>query len=1148
VTDEERMNAGLHEERLADQVADLADRIARGESPDLGQLEKLDARGAESLRRLLPAIRLLTEIADEGATEDHAHRFTRPPDVLGDFKIGREIGRGGIGVVYEATQISMGRRVAVKVLPPAPLLNLRQLRRFEIEGQAVAGLQHPNIVPVFAYGTERGLPYFAMRLIEGRTLAEVLFELRAQNVRGSPPREAAELGRQAAEALDYAHRNEVLHRDIKPSNFLVDAVHRLWIADFGLARVWGDSDLNSSADGLGSLRYQSPEQAGASRCAVDGRSDLYALGATLYELVTLRQLFEGGDRNELLKRIVSEDARFSRKLDAAIPVDLQTIVLKTLAKDPRERYATAGDLAGDLTLFLADQPIRARPPRLVPRVVKRAQRHWRPIAGVGFLTIMLLIGAVAAALWASFRLRIINERLAVEKVRAEDDARVAQDQARHFARHAAGAQLRLAALALGANRPARAQEILGNIPQSGASQATHSFARRYLWRQARREIVVLVGPTPHLGGMALSHDGKLLATTDESAGIQLWDAKTGAAIRNIDTRPGRRETPTFASDDSLVAVADRNRDVAAPDGFLIWDVASGRQVVRLPMEPGYGALKCAFLPEMVFLGLGHREKPAPTVLTRIWRPMDDPSHPALLAQVEGRPNIRSASAGEGFLTLETESLIFLRDVGTGKPTQRFDVKGSNRIIKAWASSRGAKVVAAVLAPGWKLNLWDGETGKLLASHGVADDVHRLRFSPDGAALAAVDRRGDVQLIERTTGAIRRIACGHAEHVRDTRIAFSPDSTRLATVVLGVATGAEPQSVSIWATATAQRLATFPGRPEVVGDPIFTPDGQSLLISSRSGVRRWRLAPATDDQDRQPAGHKAAAWSLAFSPDGRTLATGSGDDSEPDPTIKLWDTATGQLTRGWDGGQGMVSTLAISPDGLTVASGHLALADNVRIWETATGRLTATLRGHTDRVRGVFFARDGQTLASASSDGTVRIWDVPSRTERGRLEGHAGSVHAAAFSPDGKTLASAGQGGDVRLFDLSSGEYLGRPSRVLNNRSNVIAVAFAPDGLTVAAADDQGTTTLWDLERSAPIRSIPSDGDRLFHLAFTPDGTSLAATGTEGLIRLWDPSTGQELMSLSSHRAQINGLAFSPDGSILGSVAHDGSVRLWRAEP
>ena len=252
---------------------------SRGETPDLGQLEKLDADRAKTLHRLLPAIQLLSELADEEATEDHAPWFTRPPELLGDFRLGREIGRGGIGVVYEATQVSLGRRVAVKVLPPSSLLDSRQLRRFEIEaqagGRAPASPHRPRVR--LRHRVRRAL--LRHEVDRGAEPGRGRPDLRDETWAGSPPREVAELGRQAAEALDYAHRHEVLHRDIKPSNFLIDAVHRLWIADFGLARVRGDSDLTASGDVLGTLRYLSPEQAKGSRAAVDGRSDLYAPGS-----------------------------------------------------------------------------------------------------------------------------------------------------------------------------------------------------------------------------------------------------------------------------------------------------------------------------------------------------------------------------------------------------------------------------------------------------------------------------------------------------------------------------------------------------------------------------------------------------------------------------------------------------------------------------------------------------------------------------------------------------------------------------------------------------------------------------------------------------------------------------------------------------
>ncbi len=536
------------------------------------------------------------------------------------------------------------------MLSPASRLDPRQWRRFENEAQAAAALEHPHIVPVFAYGNECGVPYLAMRLIDGRNLAEIVRNLRERTGRGLPPREAAELARQAAEALDYAHRHDVLHRDIKPSNFLVDADHRLWIADFGLARMRGDSDLTASGDVLGTLRYLSPEQAKGRRGVVDGRSDVYALGATLYELVTLRPVFEGDDRAEILVRIVSEEPRFSRQLDAAIPLDLKTIVLKALAKEAADRYATAGEMAEDLALFLADRPIRARPPTVASRAARWARRRWKAVAAAGLLTALLLIGLAAASLWSNARLRGINHRLAAEIERADRHAREARDQARLAERHVHGAQLRLAAQALDAGQAERAQEILRDLPVDGGLRAPRSFVWRYLWRRARRDIVVLCGPTPRFVEMALSPDGKVLATTDDLKGLELRDAGTGQEIRAVDTEAGRYGKPAFSLDGALVAAAARTDDAGTPDGFSIWDVASGRRLARVPMGRGFDHLFAGFLPGRTFLGFGYGYKTVPHALMRLWSLADVATQPRLLQQLEAPPNMGPAWTGRELLT------------------------------------------------------------------------------------------------------------------------------------------------------------------------------------------------------------------------------------------------------------------------------------------------------------------------------------------------------------------------------------------------------------------------------------------------------------------------------------------------------------------
>jgi WD40 repeat protein len=1147
MSDGTAQEVGLDEERLADQVADLADRVARGDVIDVGSFDAAHPGGSEAIERLLPAIRWLAELGDGEPAGGDLAWLARPADVLGDFRIGREIGRGGIGVVYEARQLSLNRLVALKVLPPSSRLDPRQLRRFETEAQAAAALLHPNIVPVYAYGNESGVPYLAMRLIAGRNLAEVVRGLRERNGSGLPPREAAELARQAAEALHHAHRHDVLHRDIKPSNLLVDEDHRLWIADFGLARVRGDSDLTASGDLLGTLRYLSPEQAKGRRGVVDGRSDVYALGATLYEMLTLRPVFEGDDRAELLVHIASEEPRFSRKLDAAIPFDLRTIVLKAIAKDPADRYQTAGELAEDLALFLADRPIRARPPTLGMRAVRSARRRWKTLAAAGLMAAALLMGLVGASLWSNARLRSINRRLEEEIDRSDRLAREARDQARLSERHATGAQIRLAAQAVDAGQPERAQEILRDIAVNGG-EASRSFAWRFLWRRARREVVTLVGPVPRFGHMALSPDGKVLATTDATDGLVLRDAATGAPIRSLAPGSDPLGRPAFSPGGALVAAVQTTTDSTAPHGITVWEVGSGSCVARLPVARGPEGCRCGFLPGGALLatvfGLGE----APSEVSLAWDLAGDPGRPRLLARFAGMTAAKMEWNGGDLLTLESQEMATLRDPITATKGRTFAIDGSDQRIIAAACTPGAEMIAAVSEPPGRLTVWDGKTGQRLAAHAVPPDIVGLTMSPDGTHLVGVDIRQDVYLIDRRSGAIRRIVSERIHHPRIPIVAFAPDGTRLA-----IALSSRPEEggllpVSVWDPAAGRTVSTFPGRGEEQRGLLFTPDGRSLLISSLSGVRLWRHSGGDTDAARQPAGHKDEAWAVAFAPDGRVVATGS-DDSDPDPTIKQWDPATGRLIRAWSGGEGTVSSLAFAPDGQVLASGHLASRANVRIWDAATGRLLATLDGHTDRVRAVAFASDGRLLASASSDATVRLWDVATWRERQVLRDHRDTVHAVAFSPDpgAPGLASAGNDGDIRLWGLrpDGSAFL---DRALHNRTNLMALAYSPNSRLIAAADTLGSIAIWDLATSTPLRLIHGDGDELRQVAFARDGTALAAAGIKGTIRLWDPITGQELLGLAALSAQINGLAFSPDGSILASAAHDGSVRLWRAEP
>jgi hypothetical protein len=477
----------LDDPRVVDVVQEYMAQLDQGKSPDRGEYLKRFPELAGAIGQCLDGLEFVRAAgSNRSRSGSGSHRAAEPAtsgnDVpanpLGDFQIVRELARGGMGIVYEAIQLSLGRRVALKVLPFAATLDSRQLQRFKSEAQAAALLHHPNIVPVFAVGCERGVHFYAMQLIEGQSMAEMIRQLRRQaglstpgdmssvhgahsslvlGDEGAPNSSSASRGGnsaptlrstaetasqfhaqmstqhagretrffktavrlmlQAAQALEHAHDFGIIHRDIKPANLLLDVHGILWVTDFGLAQFHSDAGLTRTGDIPGTIRYMSPEQAAGRRALLDQRSDVYSLGATFYEFLTLEPIFRGRDVQYLLNQILHTEPRPLRQLDKTIPFEIETIVLKAVSKNPDDRYRSAGALAADLQRYLDHQPILARRPTVVDRVKKWSLRHPGGLAAG-----MVLLFVIATGLFVS------NQLISREQKTAEHRATVAEQR------------------------------------------------------------------------------------------------------------------------------------------------------------------------------------------------------------------------------------------------------------------------------------------------------------------------------------------------------------------------------------------------------------------------------------------------------------------------------------------------------------------------------------------------------------------------------------------------------------------------------------------------------------------------------------------------------------------------------------------------
>jgi serine/threonine protein kinase/WD40 repeat protein len=1093
---------------------------------------------------------------------------------LGEYRVLREIARGGMGVVYEAVQESLGRHVALKVLPRSRWLDPAQIERFQLEARSAARLHHGHIVPVYGVGEHDGVHYYAMQFIHGHGLDAILDDLRrlrglepghAESRAGRRPaavtrdptgsltvalslqrggfpipeplndragfgaeptvaapcvtaagsdaaslgrptaivpgdeaggyprdsacvgpqaaqaaailagdsnpepeptpaasslslasesqfyRSVARIGLQVADALAYAHQHGVLHRDIKPSNLLLDAVGNVWVTDFGLAKLEGSDGPTRTGDVVGTVRYMAPER--FDRWS-DRRSDVYSLGATLYELLTLRHVFAGTEQAELIKQVLHTAPERPRKLDPRIPRDLETIVLKAIAKEPRDRYPSAAALGEDLRRFLEDRPVRARPSTLFERFWRWRRRN--PLLAVASITAAtaLLTLAVAApiAAWI-YRHQLEEIRRAQTETRENlFDALLAKARAGRFSR-----------------RMGQRFESLDALRRAA------KIGRELKWSAERLDPL-----------------------RDEAiACLALPDLKpTGPVIH----QPSGVIATTF--DAALARCAVRFRDGT----IRVRRIADNHEIARFQAPADRECTVFSITPDWRYLVTNHDES-APLAVWDIER-----RAPALHLPWAAGPAVRFSPDSRRIALADRSGAVLVYDLATAELVQRLPVPAP----KGLAFRFDGKEIAVI-----SLEHGDGscrilqvDSGRLVRSFRLQASPEAVAWSPDGATLATACDDHTIYLWDAATGARKAVLEGHISG--GVQAAFHPAGTLLAS------NGWESR-LWLWDPVLGRRWLSWSG--SLLHDWQFSRDGR-IVLSLEDQLTEYEVDPALEYRTLAHAAAPTFSYGrVSFHRDGRLLALGT------DEGAALWE--LGQNAELAFLPIGNARHLMFEPSGDLLTSGTLG----VWRWPVAPDPERGELRIGPPRqltmpagILGISEDGAGQIVAKADFE-SARVQTSARQFQVGPLA----DCRSVALSPDGQWLAtgSHGKGGAQvwRVRDATQVAHL--------ELDGLVELQFSPDGKWLMTQNPP--CRLWSVGTWREVRQIGG-----FGLCFSSRGEVLVVRDASKILRVVVPETGGTVARLESPDACDTWWgAFSPDGSLLATATNDGpAVHIW----
>ena len=985
----------------------------------------------------------------------------------GHYSLKRELGRGAQAIVYLALDQQLGREVAFKQLMPGGPRDAE--KRFLREARVAGQLEHPGIVPVYEVGRRGdGSVYYAQRLVRGHTLAAALKDAATLRARLQLLTPFVQL----CQAVAFAHQRGVIHRDLKPDNVMLGEFGETVVLDWGLAKLTGKDDLSGDklrppptpgerfdgtqeGDVLGTPAYMSPEQALGNLDKVDEQSDVWSLGAVLYEILTGKPPFQEKNAVQLLIRIAKDKVSPARTLDENIPRELSLICERCLERNKARRYPKARDIAADLEAYRSGgrvSGVEYSPAQLVRRYVQRNL----PVAIGALVALLLLAAAVVKIVLENREARGYLAEALLEK---SDAAARAQEWSRASAYAAAArvqddtaeARWRTAQRGPLEITPLWRAQLAGGVEQLALSPdgkivavALSDHAVHLLDAANSRSLRVLEAQDAPISALAFSADGQTLVTAAEDRSLIAWSVQAGEKVARL-SNDARVRDAAFSPDGALLATAN-------VEGFVrIFSTEDWSPAARLDGHEG-AVTSVAFSADSNTLVSSGDDG-----TIRAWTPMGAEAKPRS-RQVRGeghQPVFRTSFAGGAIASASADGTVRFFSL-EGQQLQRLNT--NHGAIVSLAAGLKGPVVA--LGQDNVAFLIDSETRVQAAKLEGDDAASAVSVSADGTLLATANRDGRLRLWRIFLGPRELRLQAAKDFPGGTALAFAPAPRQAA---VGDAAG----HIMLWDLITQRTVGEMDLLQGPVSSLAYSPDGHLLAVAGHED--RAYLFDLKNNDRVNLEGHTDAVRAVAFSPDGAVLATGAADG-----TVRLWSAPKGTAGRTLTStGMGAVNAVAFSPDGRQIA----AAGDDkvIRIWD-AGGKLLRKLEGSPEPVLSLAFSPHGSLLASSGMDQTIRLWRLSSGKLRSGFAGHGGRVFSVAFAPDGETLASASIDGTVRLWDVRTG----RTVSVLDRPPEARAVAFSPDGKLLASTGPRPALQILELGDKAAELKPAAELERQLH--------------------------------------------------------------------